>query len=153
MASDVHEADVQEILAQHHTRYEVRPYYVVLDERPVDAPHTEQKVHAGFDVDLYGTVDKEVLPLYQSDAARTTVDYLEAAAKKIQTDVGKQCTIEVISYADSLILDTQQHCQPEVMLRIRISHTRGVAQPAGPAEEQALNAIREALHDLRVKEG
>jgi hypothetical protein len=38
------------------------------------------------------------------------------------------------------------------MMQIRISHDRGMDQPAGPSEEQALKAVREALHDLRISE-
>ena len=66
--------------------------------------------------------------------------------------VGQQYTIEIIPYVDSLVLDTHEHFQPEVMLRIRISHGRGLDQPEGPPEEKALNAIRETLHELEVRQ-
>jgi hypothetical protein len=38
------------------------------------------------------------------------------------------------------------------MLRIRISHDRGLDQPEGPAEEQALRAILESLRELKVRQ-
>jgi formate hydrogenlyase transcriptional activator len=41
-------------------------------------------------------------------------------------------TMEVIAYADSVVLDTNQHFRPQAMLRIRISHARGLDQPEGP---------------------
>src|SRR5260370_20409502 len=146
--SDVREAYVHEVLEQHHARYEVRPYYVVLDQRPAGAPPREQRIQAGFDVDVYGTLEREQLPLYRSEGARTVVNYFQTIAQQIQSKVGQQCTIEVIPYADSMILDTHQHFQPQAMLRIRISHDRGLDQPEGPPEEQALMAIRETLHAL-----
>jgi hypothetical protein len=152
MAGDVRELDVHEVLEGHHVGYEVRPYYVVLDQRPAGAPPKEQKIQAGFDVDLYGVLENEQLPLYRSEGSRRVVEYFERAAQQIQSKVGNQSTVEVIPYTDSIILDTHQHFQPEVMLRIRISHDRGLDQPAGPAEEQALIAIREILAELGVRQ-
>jgi hypothetical protein len=37
-------------------------------------------------------------------------------------------------------------------LRIRINHCRGLDQPEGPAEEQALTAIRDVLHRLEIRQ-
>ena len=152
MATDVREADIHDVLEQHQARYEVRPYYVILDQRPAGAPPIEHKVQAGFDVNLYGAVEKEQLPLYRSEGARKVVNYFEAVAQEIQSKVGQHCTVEVIPYTDSLVLDTTRHFRPEATLQIRISHDRGLDQPAGPSEERALDAIRETLHKLEVKE-
>ena len=152
MAGDVREFDVHEVLEVHQVRYEVRAYYVVLDQRPAGAPPKEQKIQAGYDVDLYGILENEQLPLYQTEGSRGVVKYFETVAQQIQLEVGNQCTIEVIPYTDSITLDTHEHFQPEVMLRIRISHDRGLDQPEGPAEEQALTAIRENLNKLGVRQ-
>lgn len=152
MTTDVRESDIHEVLEQHHARYEVRPYYVILDQRPAGAPATEQKVQAGFDVNLYGAVEKEQLPLYRSEEGRKVVNYFEAVAEEIQSRAGQHCTVEAIPYTDSLVLDTTQHFRPQAMLTIRISHDRGLDQPAGPSEERALAAVRETLHKLEIKE-
>ena len=152
MGSDVRELDVHEVLQSHHVRCEIRPYYVVLDQRPAGAPPKEQKVQAGFDVDLYGVLENEKLTLYYSEEARRVVKHFETVAQEIQSKVGNHCTIEVIPYADSMVLDTHQHFRPEVLLRIRISHDRGLDQPEGPAEEQALIAVREALLEVGVRQ-
>src|SRR5258708_5364719 len=152
MAADFREAGIYEVFEQHHLPYEVRPYYVILDRRPAGAPPIEQKVQAGFDVDLYGALEKAQLPLYRSEGARMVVNYFEAVAQEIQSKAGQHCTIEVIPYEDSLVLDTHERFRPQVMLRIRISHARGLDQPEGPSEEQALEAMRETLHRLEVKE-
>jgi hypothetical protein len=150
MATDVREADIHEVLEGHRVRYEVRPYYVELDQRPAGAPPILQKVQAGFDVDLSATLDKMQLPLYYLEGGRTIVDYFEKVAQKIQSQVGQYCTIEVIPCPDSLFLDTHDHFRPQAMLRIRISHDRGLDQPAGPSEEQALKAIQETLRELKI---
>src|SRR5258707_13499575 len=109
MATDVREADIHEVLEQHHARYEVRPYYVILDRRPAGAPPIEQKVQAGFDVDLYGALEKVQLPLYRSEGARMVVNYFEAVAQGIQLKVGQKCSIEVITSENLLVPDTCQH--------------------------------------------
>jgi hypothetical protein len=152
MPTDVREADIHEVLEQHHVHYEVRPYYVVLDQRPAGAPPIVKKVQAGFDVNLYGALENDQLPLYRSEGGRMVVDYFEMVAQEIQSKAGQHCTIEVIPYADSLVLDTHQHFCPQAMLQIRISHARGLDQPAGPSEEQALEATRETLHKIGVRE-
>jgi hypothetical protein len=152
MTPDVRKADIHEVLERYHVRYEVRPYYVIWDQRPEGAPPVQQKVQAGFDVDLYGAHENYQVPRLDSEDARTVIDYFESLAREIQSAAGQHCTIEVIPCPDSLVLDTQKHFQPQVMLQIRISHERGLDQPAGPSEEQALKAIRETLHEFGARE-
>jgi len=153
MESDSREADVREVLKRHDARYEVRPCYEMVDLHPVGAPAIAQRVQSGFDVDLYGTLlEKEHLPLYEIEGAGTVLDYFAKVAQNIQSDIGQHCTVRVITYSDSLVLDTGHDLRPEIMLRIRIGHTRGLDQAEGPAEEQALKAIRQVLGELEVKE-
>jgi hypothetical protein len=80
------------------------------------------------------------------------IGYFEAVAREVQSKVGQQCTVEVVSYPDSLYLDTHHGFQPEAMLTIRISHSRSLDQPYGPAEEQALKAVLETLDGLDVRQ-
>ena len=152
MANDVKSADIHEVLERYHVRYEVRPYCVVLDERPTGAAPTEQRVQAGFDVNFYSALETSQMPLFRSEGVRSVVDYFESVAQEVQLKVGQRCTVEIIPYTDSVVFDTHQHFRPEAMLQIRISHDRGLDQPAGPAEEQAPKAIQERLHQLGVRE-
>jgi hypothetical protein len=153
MPSQVLEADVQGILGRHRPWYEIHPYSVMSARRVPSGPPVDRKIQAGFDVDVYGTLDKMKLPIFESEEGRKVVDYFRTVAQEIQSKIEKQgTTIEVITSEDSLVLDTRQHFQPEAMLRIRISHTRGLDQPGGPSEEQALNLIRKILHELEVKQ-
>src|SRR5260370_25879183 len=120
MATDVREADIHEVLEQHHARYEVRPYYVILDQRPAGAPPIEQKVQAGFDVNLYGALEKEQLPLYRSEGARRVVNYFEAVALEIEANAGQHWNIEGTPYTDSLVPATTTHLHPQSILQLPI---------------------------------
>ena len=150
MTPDVRYADLRELLAGYRVWYEVRPYYVVLDQRPPGASLIQRKLQSGFDVNLYAVLQTAQFDLDRNQDARMVRSRFSSAAKEIQSQVGQNCTVEVIPYGESVILDTHEHFQPEAMLQIRISHCRGLDQPAGPAEEQALNLLRERLHDLKI---
>ena len=150
MAIGVGQADVQGVFQRHRVRYEVRPYYVLFEQRPPGAPSVGQRIHAGFDVDLFGALDKMEVPRPLREEADIVFGYLEAVAREVQSQVGQGCTIEIIGYPDSLVLDS--HFQPQAMVRIRISHSRGLDQSEGASEEQALEAIRDKLHALGLRE-
>jgi hypothetical protein len=152
MASDIRETEVHEILEQHHVWYEVCPYHVLLERRPVGGPPLDQRIPAGFDVDLYGAVEKMELPFPHREEGLKVAEYFRTVTREIQAETEKHGTqIEVLPEANSLALDTHQNLGPEALLRIRISHGRGLDQPGGPFEEQALRGIQEMLHALGVK--
>src|SRR5215467_9457590 len=88
MAPDVREADVHGVLERHRVRYEVHPYYVVSELRPVGAPPVDKRVRAGFDVDLFGTVEGMQLPRFQSEEGHTVVQYFEAITRELQSKIG-----------------------------------------------------------------
>ncbi len=153
MPSATRNSDIPHALERRHARYEIQPYFVMLDLRPETGPATEQRVQAGFEVTLYGELlPGEHLPLGDSQEARTIVAYFEDAVREIQSRVGQQCAVELVRYPDSLVLDPQHDFGAQAMLQIRISHTRGLGEPKGPAEDQALQALREKLRELHVKE-
>ncbi|HLH15824.1 MAG TPA: hypothetical protein VKX45_01320 [Bryobacteraceae bacterium] len=153
MPSATHNSDIPQALERRHARYEIQPYYVMLDMRPERGEPTSQRIQAGFDVSLYGELlQGERLPLDESQDARTIVAYFEDAVREIQSQVGQQCAVELVRYPDSLVLDPQHDFGGQAMLQIRISHTRGLGEPKGPAEDQALQALREKLRELHVKE-
>jgi hypothetical protein len=148
MATEIGQADVHRVFQRFHVRYEVHPYYVVWEQRPPGAPVVDQRIQAGFDVDLFGVLGKMELPRLLKEEGDKVVSYFEAVSREVQSKVGQGCTVEVVRYRDSIFLDT--HLQPQAMVRIRISHCRGVDQSEGPAEEQALKAVLEKLHELDV---
>jgi hypothetical protein len=66
---------------------------------------------------------------------------LREVAQTVTSQTGDSCSIEVIPFASTVILDTRQRLQPEGMIRIRITHCRGLGQPAGEPEQKALKEI------------
>ena len=151
MPGDVETTGIRELLEPFHVHYEVSPYYVLFNQHRVGAPPIEQRVQNGFDVNVYGALESEQLPLFHTEGAHTVISYFESAAREIQSKAGHDCKVEILPYTNSLVLDTQQHFRPQGMLQIRISHARGLDQPEGPAEELALKAIRDLLQELGVR--
>jgi hypothetical protein len=150
MTSDARETEIHQLLERHDVKYEVRPYYEVLLLNPVGAPPIDKKVQAGFDVNLYGRLETEHFPLYSSEGAHKAVRYFEELAHDIESNIGQHCTVQVIP-DDSLVLDTRHNLRPEAMLTIRIAHCRGMGQPEGPAEEQALTEVTAKLKELGIR--
>jgi hypothetical protein len=58
--------------------------------------------------------------------------------------------IELIPDDATLVLDVQMHLEPEALVRIRITHSRGLDQPAGASEERALDGVLRSLKSLGV---
>jgi hypothetical protein len=73
--------------------------------------------------------------------------------KTIQSHATDACSIEVIPFGSTAVLDTKSHLQPQAMLRIRITHQRGLEQPAGKAEQHALEEVEKELRRLGVVSG
>ncbi len=132
--------NIHALIEQHHAFYEVLPYYVVQEDR---THGSTKRIHAGFDIDIFGTK-----PSHERHPGR---DYvlgcveLEKLVEMISPRTG-ECSVEVIRFSSTVVLDTKRQFQEEGMLRIRITH-KGL-QPAGEPEERALKEIKERLRDL-----
>jgi hypothetical protein len=106
------------------------------------------------DDDLYVTGISHELRLSDSDGQmRLAVDDLPQAAQAILPNPSDSCAIQIIPFETTLILDTRDHLQPQALLRIRITHCRGLDQPAGPAEARTLQGVEEKLQALGVQAG
>ena len=106
------------------------------------------------DDDLYFTGISHELRLSDSDGQmRLVVDDLQQAAQAILPNPSDSCAIQIIPFETTLILDTRNHLQPQALLRIRITHCRGLDQPAGPAEARTLKDVEEKLQALGVQAG
>jgi hypothetical protein len=151
MASDVRISEIHELLERFQVHYEVCPYFVFADQSRAGAPHGTQKVQAGFDVNLYGFVASTQLPLFGSEGAHTVLNDFGQIAREIEMRVGNRCTVEIVPFTNSLVLDPQQHFRPQGMLQIRIRHVRGLEEPAGASEDGALKAVQELMRELEIK--
>jgi hypothetical protein len=143
--------NVRAVIERHHGFYEVMPYYVLLEEGPHGAKATPRRIQAGYDIDVYG-IKSSLEPEAASDYALIYAA-LQEVVETIVPHTSDACLIEVIPFGSTVILDTGRPLQPEGMLRIRITHGRGLDQPAATPEEGALKEVQEQLRILGVKPG
>jgi hypothetical protein len=104
-------------------------------------------IQAGFDVDVHGLSNKHELELPPPG------DYASGCAllKKIVDTVAQhasECSIEVIPFPSTVFSEARENFQSEALIRIRISHYRGMDQPVGLPEQHALAELERQLHDL-----
>jgi hypothetical protein len=137
------------VIKKHHAFYEVSPYYVLIEQRHGSIPSMTRRVQAGFDVDIYGVSIKNALTLPGPDPAYALgYSELQKLAKELSHDTS--CSLEVIPFPSTAVIDSRNQAQVEGMLRIRISHWRGLDQPADLPEQQALEKVENRLHGLGV---
>ena len=142
-------SNFQQLTKQYHAFYEVSPHYVVLEERPLGLPATTRRVHAGFNVDVYGIRPEDNEPAMPPphDYAQAYAD-LKKLAESVSQHTTNSCTLDVIALPSTAIIDS--HGKVEAMLRITISHERGLDQPAGAAEQRALEEVEHELKAIGV---
>jgi hypothetical protein len=139
------------LVKEYHVFYEVSPYHVLLDERPVGLPANTRSVQAGFNVDVYGvrTEDNEPsMPPPQEYALG--VAELQKLAQKVSQHASDSCSLEVIPFSSTAIIDSRTRGQVEAMIRVQISHGRGLHQPAGLPEKRALEEVERELKSLGI---
>jgi len=143
--------DISSLLKEHHSFYEVSPYYVLLDERPLALPPTTRTVQAGFNVDVYGvrTDDSEptMPPPQEYGLAYAELQKLAERASHHSND---SCSVEVIPFSCTAIIDSRNQRQMEAMIRIHISHERCLNKPAGLAEQAVLGEVERELKTLGI---
>jgi len=143
--------DISSLVKEHHAFYEVSPYYVLFDERPLGLPATTRSVQAGFNVDVYGVRTEDNLPAMPSpDEYALGYAALQKLAKTVSQHTSDSCSVEVIPFPSTAIIDNRNHGLVEAMIRIQISHERGLNQPAGVAEGRALKDVERELKSLGV---
>ena len=139
------------LIEQHHAYYEVLPYHIVLEEGHGTPAATTRMIQAGFDVDVYGTETSDApgLPAKSPDYALGR-SILQELAKTVSSHSTGGCSVQVISFGSTEFIDPKDHFQPKAMLQVKITHHRGLDQPAGPAEQRALEEIEKGLQNLGV---
>jgi len=137
---------VCQLMNQHQAYYEVSPYYYVMEERTAGTAASNRRFLTGFDIDVYGTMKS--LDIRSSHEYQLVSEQLTRVTKTIASHAGDSCSIEVVPFSSTAILDTKMHLQPMAMLRVTIRHNRGVAQPVGAAERYALKEVEQQLKHL-----
>jgi len=146
------ENSARDLLRRHAAHFEVSPYYIVLDERTFGAPPIHRRIHAGFDIDLYGQgfTGPSTVSIENSDLRATLSDF-SSACREVVSHSAENCTIEILPFDGTLVLDVKDHFKPEALVRIRITHLRGLDQRAGASEEKALADIAHTLESLGLR--
>ncbi len=138
------------VIQKHRAFYEVLPYYVVVDAADGGPSPTALRVHAGFDVDIYGESPKKELLIPGPDPDYTLGYFeLQKIAEDLSSHATDSCSLEVLEFPATVFFDLRRNA-PEGLLRIRISHRRGLNEPAGPPEQRALEELEKALKNLGV---
>ena len=136
------------LVKEHRAFYEVSPYYRVLEERH-GLEATTRSLHGGFDVDIYGVNTSNELAFPGSDYVLGCAE-LRKIAEEVSHHTTGSCVLEVIPFRSRIVFDNRNSDTVEAMIRIRISHRRGLDQPAGPPEEHALEEVENQLQGVGV---
>ena len=141
--------NISSLVKEHSAFYEVSPYYVLLDDRPVGLPATTRTVQAGFNVDVYGVRTENTEPaMPPPQEYALAYAELQKLVERVSLHASNSCSLEVIPFFSTAIIDTRNHGQVEAMIRIQISHGRGLNQPAGSPEQRALQEVERELKSL-----
>jgi hypothetical protein len=142
--------DLRTVVQEHRAFYEVLPYYIVVDDTNAGLSLTTRRVHAGFDVDIYGESLKKELVIPGPDSDYTlSYSELQKVAQEVSRHATDSCSLEVLEFPETVYFDLRRHA-PEALLRVRISHCRGLNEPAGLSEQRALAELEKELKSLGV---
>ena len=101
---------------------------------------------------MYGDgLDHGVSLSFVNGELRETLSGLRAACREAVSDAAELATIEIIPFEATIVLNVKSQFKPEAVVRIRITHPRGLEQPAGEGEEKALAGVIDRLNSLGVK--
>jgi len=143
--------NLRSLIQEHHAFYEVLPYYIVVDDANGRLSLATRMVQAGFDIDIYGERLKKELAMPGQDPDYT-LGYSEL--KKITEEHSRHatdsCSLEVVEFPSTAFFDLRRQLKPEALLRIRISHCRGLNEPAGLPEQRALEELGKVLESMGV---
>lgn len=141
--------DIRTLIQEHHAFYEVLFYYVVVEERAEGEPVVTRRVHAGFDIDIFGERTKND-PTWTPPPEKYAlgVAALRGIANTVSRKAADTCCVEVIPSPSTVVVDTRNQGRFEATCRLRISHRRGLDQPAGWPEQHALEEVMKELKSL-----
>ena len=138
--------DISAVVRQHEAFYEVRPHSVLVRVEDQTGAPVMRNIQAGFDIDIYGVrFRRTVVPSPDYWAVYEHVQEVVRSVLPLTTDC---CTIQVIPFASIAVISTRRNMQWLGLLRIRIAHARGLGQPAGAPETQALKELDSRLRAI-----
>src|SRR5260370_42612483 len=117
METEVEFADTRdhtrELFIRHHSRYEVSPYFVVLDVRTFGVPPSRRRIHSGFNLDLYGRGPDHGSALsFQNGGVWAALNEICAAWRAVGKPGGGFAPLLMIPFPGRLLLKVESHCLP-----------------------------------------
>jgi hypothetical protein len=138
--------NIRSLAKEHHAFYQVLPYYLVLDESHGRIPARTRRVHAGYDVDIFGARTDANAPIMPPpEKYAPAYAELQRMAAEVSQDAAGACSVEVIAFPATAVIDAKGQGKVGALLRVRISHLGGLDQPAGLPERRALQEMEERL--------
>jgi hypothetical protein len=141
---------LQQLVNKYRVFYEVLPYHVVIEEAHGSPAATRHIIQAGFDVDVHGLSNKDELELPPPDDYASGYAELKKIVDTAAQDA-RECSIEVISFPSTVFSEAGENFRSEAVIRIRISHHRGIDQPVGPPEQHVLEELERQLQGKGVR--
>ena len=140
---------IQSLVEQHQAFYEVVPRQIVVDVSDGKARRAE-RIQLGFDVYVYGVNPDERLTTPPPHTYARGYAELRRLVEKVWARTAHACLIEVIPSPSTIVVKARDFAKVSAVFHFRISHW-GAAQPAGPAEARALEAITQELEALGIR--
>jgi hypothetical protein len=140
----------QPLVEKYHAFYEVLLYHVVIEEAHAAPNAANRMIQAGFDVDVHGLSNKDELELPPPADYALGCGLLKKVADSVSQHAS-ECSIELIPFPSTVFSEAREDFRSEAVIRIRILHCRGIDQPAGPAEQHALEEVEKHLQGLGVR--
>lgn len=141
---------LQQVVREYHVFYEVLPYHVLIEEGHGSRNATRRIIQGGFDVDVHGISNKNEVELPPPGEYALAYGQLKKIADTVQHDAS-DCSIEVIPFPETVFSEARENLRSEAVIRIRISHRRGIDQPVGLAERRALEEVEKQLQGLGIR--
>lgn len=128
-----------------------RHSYILINEGYGTRAAKTRRIQHGFDVDVYGikTSNDRGLPATSPDYAIGNA-VLRELTETISSHSTDNCSIEVTPFGSTEFLDPKDDLQASAKLQVRITHRRGLDQPAGLSEQQALEELEKQLRSLGI---
>ena len=75
---------------------------------------------------------------------------LKRLTEEVSQHTTDSCSLAVSQFPSTAVIDSRHRGQVEAMIRITISHFRGLDQPAGLPEQRALEEVERELKSLGI---
>lgn len=89
----------------------------------------------------------DVAAIFPATVLATEVSHLPI----LVSQHASECSIELIPFPSTVFSEAREDFRSEAVIRIRILHCRGIDQPAGPAEQHALEEVEKHIQGLGVR--